>query len=380
MPKRRIFTPGPVPVPDRVRLAMAQPAIHHRAADFVAVFEACRKGLQRVFQTESPVLILTSSGTGAMDCAVSNLLSPGDHALVVCGGKFGERWAEICEAYGVRTTCIDVEWGQPVEPARVEEALAQQPEIRAVYVTASDTSTAVCHPVKEIAEIVRRSDERLMVVDAITAVGVYDLPMDAWGLDAVVGGSQKAFMLPPGLAFLGVSERAQRFAQTSSCPSYYFDLRRELEALPGNQTAWTPAVSLILGLHEALEMMLEEVGLEATWARTEKLAHATREAIRAIGLELLSPDAPSPACTAVKVPDGIDGPALRKTLRDDLGYQLADGQGKLKGKIFRIAHLGDYDRFDTIACIAAVEMALASLGYASKLGEAARTATELLRD
>jgi aspartate aminotransferase-like enzyme len=380
MLKRRIFTPGPVPVPDRVRLAMAQPAIHHRSADFVPAFEACRKGLQRVFQTESPVLIYTSSGTGAMESAVSGLLSPGDHALVVRGGKFGERWAEICEAYGVRTTCIDVEWGQAVEPARVEEALEQHPEIRAVYVTASDTSTAVCHPVKEIAEIVRRSDERLIVVDAITAVGVYDVPMDAWGLDAVVGGSQKAFMLPPGLAFLGVSERAQRFAQTSTCPSYYFDLRRELAALPGNQTAWTPAVSLILGLNEALKIILDEVGLEATWVRTEKLAHATREAMRAIGLELLSPTAPSPACTAIMVPNGIDGQALRVTLRDKLGYTVADGQGKLKGKIFRIAHLGDYDRFDTIACIAAVEMALASLGYASKLGEAARTATELLRD
>ena len=380
MLKRRLFTPGPVPVPDRVRLAMAQPILHHRAADFIPLFQACRQGLQRIVQTENPVLIFASSGTGAMDAAVSNLLSPGDHALVVRGGKFGERWAEICQAYGVRTTCIDVEWGRAVDPADVERALDENPDISAVYVQGSETSTAVRHPVKEIAEIVRRSDDRLMVVDAITAVGVYDIPMDDWGLDVVVSGSQKAFMMPPGLAFLGVSERAQGFVKRSSCPHYYFNLAKELKSLPTDQTAWTPAVSLLFGLAEALKIILDEVGLERTWERTEKLAHATREAMCAIGLELLAPDAPSPACTAVRVPQGVDGPTLRTYLRDELGYTLADGQGALKGKIFRLAHLGYFDRFDTIACIAAIEMALAAVGYVHKVGEGTRTATELLRD
>jgi aspartate aminotransferase-like enzyme len=380
MLKRRLFTPGPVPVPDRVRLAMAQPIIHHRAADFIPVFQKCKAGLQRVFQTESPVLIFASSGTGAMDAAVSNLLSPGDRALVVRGGKFGERWAEICEAYGVHATCIDVPWGQGVDPAELERALEADPEIRAVYLQASETSTASRHPVREIAEIVHRRDDCLVVVDAITAVGVYDLPMDAWGLDVVLSGSQKAFMLPPGLAFMGLSERARSFMQSSRCSHYYFDLEKELASLPTDQTSWTPAVALLFGLAEALDIILEQEGLEQTFARTEKLAHATREAMRAIGLELLAPDAPSPACTAVKVPDGIDGQALRKTLRDQLGYTVADGQGPLKGKIFRIAHLGYFDRFDTIACIAAVEMALAAVGYVHKMGEGARTATELLRD
>lgn len=380
MLKRRLFTPGPVPVPDRVRLAMAQPILHHRAADFIPLFQACRQGLQRIVQTESPVLIFASSGTGAMDAAVSNLLSPGDHALVVRGGKFGERWAEICQAYGVRTTCIDVEWGRAVDPADVERALDENPDISAVYVQGSETSTAVRHPVREIAEIVRRSDDRLMVVDAITAVGVYDIPMDDWGLDVVVSGSQKAFMMPPGLAFLGVSERAQGFVKRSSCPHYYFNLAKELKSLPTDQTAWTPAVSLLFGLAEALKIILDEVGLERTWERTEKLAHATREAMCAIGLELLAPDAPSPACTAVRVPQGVDGPTLRTYLRDELGYTLADGQGALKGKIFRLAHLGYFDRFDTIACIAAIEMALAAVGYVHKVGEGARTVTELLRD
>ena len=380
MLKRRLFTPGPVPVPERVRLAMAPEIIHHRAADFLPVFQHCKAGLQRIFQTAEPVLIFASSGTGAMDASVSNLLSPGDHALVVRGGKFGERWAEICQAYGVRATCLDVEWGRAVDPARVRDALAQHDDIKAVYTTASETSTGARHPIREIAEIVRERDDRLMVVDAITAVGVYELPMDAWGLDVVVSGSQKAFMMPPGLAFMALSERARRFHQSASCPHYYFDLGKELKALDGDQTAWTPAVSLLFGLEEALRIVLDEIGLEETWRRTERLAHATRESMRALGLELYAPDDPSPALTAVEVPDGIDGPALRKRLKDELGYTVADGQGAAKGKIFRIAHLGYFDRFDTIGVIAAVEMALASLGFSFKLGEGVRTATELLRD
>ena len=380
MLKRRLFTPGPVPVPDRVRLAMAPEIVHHRAADFLPIMQRCKAGLRRVFQTEEAVLIFAASGTGAMDAAVSNLLSPGDHALVVRGGKFGERWAEICQAYGVRTTCLDVEWGRAVDPDDVRAALDASPDIRAVYVTASETSTGVRHPVKEIAEIVRRSDERLMVVDGITAVGVYELPMDAWGLDAVVAGSQKAFMMPPGLAFLGLSRRAWRFHEKATCPHFYFDLAAELEALETDQTAWTPAVSLLMGLDEALKIILDEVGLEATWRRTESLARATREAMRALGLELYAPDAPSPACTAVRVPAALDGAKLRKVLKDELGFTVADGQGKAKGKIFRIAHLGYFDRFDAIAMVAAVEMALARLGFAFELGEGVRTAVDLLRD
>ncbi len=380
MLKRRLFTPGPVPVPDRVRLAMAQPIVHHRAADFRPIFETCRRGLQRVFQTEQPVLVFASTGTGAMEAAVANFLSAGDRALVVRGGKFGERWAEICQAFGVETTCIDVEWGQAVDPARVQAALRAQPDVKAVFVQASETSTAVRHPVRELAEIVHRDGERLIVVDGITAVGVYDLPMDAWGLDVVVSGSQKAFMLPPGLAFLALSERAQRFRKQACQRRFYFDLDAEIKMQADNQTAWTPAVSLLVGLAEALRILLDEEGLEATWRRTEALAHATREAMRAMGLELLAPDAPSPACTAVRVPAGIDGPALRKHLRDALGLHVADGQGKLKGKIFRIAHLGYYDRFDAVTAVAAVEMALAALGWTGKFGEGVRTATELLRD
>ncbi len=379
MLKRRLFTPGPVPVPDRVRLAMAAPILHHRQADFLPLFRTCRSGLQRIFQTEQPVLILASSGTGAMEAAVSNFLSPGDRALVVRGGKFGERWAEICEAFGVEATCIDVPWGEGVDPGAVEAALRSDPGIRAVYLQASETSTAACHPVKEVAEAVRSCEgERLVVVDAITAIGVYDVPMDDWGLDIVVSGSQKAFMLPPGLAFLGLSERARHFASSAQNPRYYFDIAKELKNQPKDQTAYTPAVTLLVGLAEALRIILDEEGLEATWARTENLAHATREAMLAMGLRLLAPGAPSPACTAVYVPDGIDGPALRKVLQDELGINVADGQGHLKGKIFRVAHLGFYDRFDAVAAVAAVEMALARLGWSGKSGLGVARATELL--
>jgi aspartate aminotransferase-like enzyme len=381
MLKRRLFTPGPVPVPERVRLAMAPEIIHHRAPDFIPIFQRCKEGLQRIFQTEQPVLIFAASGTGAMNASVANLLSPGDHALVVRGGKFGERWQEICEAYGVRTTCIDVAWGQAVDPAQVGEALDANPDVKAVYLTASETSTCVRHPVREMVQAVRaREGERLVAVDGITAVGVYDLPMDAWDIDVLVSGSQKAFMLPPGLAFLGLSPRAWRFQESATCPRFYFDVAAERKALEGDQTAWTPAVSLLMGLEEALKIILDEQGLEATWRRTEALAHATREAMRAIGLELYAPDAPSPAATAVVVPEGIDGPALRKLLKDDLGFTTADGQGKAKGKIFRLAHLGYFDAFDTIAAVAAVEIALARLGYEFKTGEGVRTVVELLRD
>jgi aspartate aminotransferase-like enzyme len=380
MLKRRLFTPGPVPVPERVRLAMAQEILHHRSADFIPLFQRCKQGMQRMYQTQQPVLMLSASGTGAMDAAVSNLMSPGEHALVVRGGKFGERWAEICEAYGVRTTCLDVEWGRGVDPAEVRRALDAHRDLRALFVTASETSTGACHPLREIAELVRGRDDVLLVVDGITAVGVYDVGMDALGIDALVAGSQKAFMMPPGLAFLGLSERAWARQKEAKCPRFYFDLAEELDALEGDQTAWTPAVSLLIGLDEALKILLDEVGLEATWRRTGAIAKATREAMRAIGLELYAPDAPSPACTAVKVPAGIDGPKLRKLLRDGLGFTVADGQGKAKGKIFRIAHLGYFDAFDTLSVIAAVELALTRLGFSFKLGEGVRTALELLRD
>jgi aspartate aminotransferase-like enzyme len=379
MAKSRLLTPGPVSVPDRVLRAMAHPVIHHRAPDFIPVFEEVRANLKRVFQTGEEVLILSSSGTGAMEAAVANLLGRGDRAVVVRGGKFGERWAELCEVYGVEPVCVDVEWGHAVEPDAVRDAFRRAPDARALLVQASETSTGVYHPIRELAEVVHEAPERLIVVDGITGVGVHDMPMDAWGLDAVVAGSQKAFMLPPGLAFIALSERAKQSLERASGPRYYFDLRKEIAVQPDNQTAYTAPVSLLFGLRESLAIMMEE-GLAAIFARHRSLAHATRAAMSAIGLELFAPDSPSFACTAVCVPEACDGKALVKRLRDEYGFTIAGGQGKASGKIFRVGHMGDVDRFDTVAAIAAIEMALADMGYPAKVGEGTRAALEYLRD
>ena len=379
MPKYRLLAPGPVPVPERVLQAMARPVLHHRAPEFIPVFEAVRADLKRVFQTEEEVLILASSGTGAMEAAVSNFVSPGDRPVVVLGGKFGERWAELCTAYGAAPECVDVEWGQAVTPEAVREAFERVPEARCLFVQASETSTGVYHPIRELAAVVREHPDRLIIVDGISAVGVHDLPTDAWGLDVVISGSQKSFMLPPGLAFLSLSERARAELGRATGPRYYFDLRKELAVQPENQTAFTPAVSLIFGLRESLQMLLAD-GLAVAFERHAMLCRATREAAVALGLKLYAPVSPSHACTAIRVPDGLDGKGLVRRLRDVYGFTIAGGQGRAAGKIFRIGHIGDLDAFDTIAAVAALEMALSDLGFPIKLGEGTRTATELLRD
>ena len=379
MPRYRLLTPGPVAVPERVRLAMAQALVHHRTPDFEPVFEGVRTDLKRVFQTEREVLVLASSGTGAMEAAVANTLSPGDLAVVVRGGKFGERWSELCEGFGVEALNVDVEYGSAVTPDAVRSAFERAPAARALLVQASETSTGVYHPVEQLAEIAHEAPDRLIIVDGISAIGVHDIPTDAWGLDVVVSGSQKSWLLPPGLAFVTLSERALQAVRTSTNARYYFDLRSEIDVQPQNQTAFTPAVSLLVGLREALQIMLED-GLAALFARHEALARATRAAMEALGLELLAPDSPSFACTAVRVPDGVDGRVLVKHVRDRYGMTLAGGQGSLAGQILRIGHMGDLDGFDILSAIAAVEMALADLGFPAKLGEGTRAATEILRE
>ncbi len=378
MLKRRLLTPGPVAVPERVLLAMAQPLIHHRAPDFIPVFQEVRENLKRVFQTEQDVLVLACTGTGGLEAAVSNLLDRGDRAVVVRGGKFGERFAEICDVYGIETVCVDVEWGRAVDPDAVRAAFDSAPDARALLVQASETSTGAYHPIEALAEIVRESEDRLLIVDGISAVGAHDLPMDAWGIDVLVSGSQKSFMLPPGLAFVALSARARAQLDRSTLPRYYFDLRKEFKAQAGDQTAWSAAVSLLVGLRESLQMMLE-AGMPAAFERHATLAEATREAMKAIGLDLLAPDSPSYACTAVCVPEGLDGKALVKRLRDDYGITVAGGQAKLAGKIFRIGHLGYVDGFDMLTAVGAVEMVLADMGYPIKTGEGLRAASERLR-
>ncbi|GIW42077.1 MAG: class V aminotransferase [Candidatus Binatia bacterium] len=376
MIKHYLLAPGPTPVPERVLQALSRPLFHHRTPQFTRILEEVQASLKKLFGTEQDVLVLASSGTGAMEAAVTNTLSPGERALVVNGGKFGERWTRICQAYGVQVEEIRVEWGRAVDPALVEQALEKNPDIRAVLLQASETSTTVLHPVREVAEKTRRRDV-LLLVDGITAVGVTELPMDRWGIDVLVTGSQKALMLPPGLAFVALSARAWKRAESARLPRFYFDLARERKALAEGTTAWTPAISLVVGLHEALTM-IEEEGLERVFARHERNARATRAAARALGLELLAPDHPSPAATGIYVPGGVDGRRLVSYLRDRMGVTFAGGQDRLRGKIVRIAHLGYVGAFDVVVAVAALEMALRHFGHPIELGRGVAAAEEVL--
>jgi aspartate aminotransferase-like enzyme len=376
MRKKYLLAPGPTPVPEGVLLAMARPVIHHRTPLFSAVFREAAELLKYVFQTKQDVLILASSGTGAMEGSVSNLFSPADEVIVVNGGKFGERWGQLAEAYGLKVHWVNVEWGSAVDPGVIKDILEKNPRIKGVLTQASETSTAAAHPVKEIASITKSRD-CLLVVDGITAVGVFDVPMDEWGIDVMVGGSQKAFMLPPGLSFVALSDKAWKFNEKAKCQRYYFDFFKERKNLSKDTSAYTPATSLITGLRESL-IMIKEEGLKKVFSRHERLAKATRSAMEALGLKLLAPSSPSPAVTGVFVPEGIDGGKFVKYLRDDMGVTLAGGQDHLKGKIFRIAHLGYIDTFDIIIAVSAVEMALRKFGHKVSFGKGVAAAEKIL--
>ena len=379
MEKKYLFSPGPTMLPPEVLLKMAEPIMHHREPEFEKIFAEIREGLKYLFQTKNEVLVFTSSGTGAMEGAVSNILSRGDKALVIRGGKFGERWGEVCKAYGIEFIPIDVEWGKAVEPESIRKALESDPAIRAVYSQASETSTGVRHPIREIAEIVKRYEDKVIVVDAITGIGVFDIPTDEWGIDVVVSGSQKALMLPPGLAFAALSEKAWRLVERSNLPKFYFDFKKELKSTKKNQSSYTPAISLFVGLRESLNMIRKE-GLEALFRRHEKLARATREAVKALGLGLYAPDSPSNAVTAVKIPEGIDGERLKDLFFERFGITVAEGQDRAKGKIIRIAHLGYYGRLDMVMVISALEMLLKEMGHRFELGAGVRRLEEVLME
>ncbi len=377
MLKRYLLAPGPTPVPPEVLLAMARPMAHHRAPEFAAMFAELRENLRWLFQTRNDVLTLVASGTGAMEGAVSNFLSQGDKALYVNGGKFGERWGKLCKTFGVNGIEIKVEWGEAVDPQAVADALKKDPAIKAVYIQASETSTGVAHDTRAIAEIVRSCEETMLVVDAITALGVFDLKTDEWGIDVVVAGSQKAMMLPPGLAFASVSDKAWRLAEKAKNTAFYFNFKKERDAQQKNQTAYTAGVSLMVGLQEVLKMLKAE-GLGNVFARHARMAHAMREGMKAAGLALFPKQSPSDALTVVSTPTGVDGQAVYKNLREQYGITAAGGQDHLKGKIFRIAHMGYMDTFDVIQALAATEMVLKGLGHPVKLGAGVGKAEELL--
>ncbi len=367
MLKRYLLAPGPTPVPPEILTAMSMPVIHHRSTDFVPVLESVKKGLKWLYQTENDVLILCCTGTGGMVGSVNNFFSSGDKVLVINSGKFGERWIEICRAYGLQAQEIEVKWGYTVKPEKVEDALNKDPEIKGVFVQATETSTGVYHDIKALGNVVNKRDNTLFIVDAISALAAHDLRTDEWGVDIMVGGSQKGLMLPPGLSFVSVSQKAWNKSEKAKSPRFYFNFKKEREAQAKNQTNFTSAVTLIIGLNESLKMMQKE-GLGNMFKRHERLANATRQAVTALELELYSKESPSNSVTAILAPEGLDGQEIYKKLRDGYGITAAGGQGRARGKIFRIAHLGYSDTFDIIIAVAGIEMVLAGMGYPVKLG------------
>ncbi len=367
MKRNLILTPGPTQVPPQVCGVLGEPIIHHRTPQFQAVLKEATENLKEVFKTKNDVLILTSSGTGAMEAAVANLLSAGDKALTVEGGKFGERWSELCRAYKAQPTVIKVEWGKSVEPAKIEEELKKNPDIRAVFVTLCETSTGVITDVEAVGRIVGKTDA-VLVVDAISALGATEMKTDEWGIDVAVGGSQKGLMLPPGLSFIAVSPKALALAEQSTSPRYYFDLMKAKKSAEKSDTPFTPALGIIRALNESLRLIKEE-GIDNLIARHAKLTMATRAAAQALGLELLTSETDSGGVvTSIMVPEGVDGTKIVKRMRDVYGVTVAGGQAQLKGKIIRIAHMGMLDEFDILTGIACLEKALKETGYPVQLG------------
>jgi aspartate aminotransferase-like enzyme len=377
MIKHYLLSPGPTPIPNEVALAMSETMIHHRTPQFNKVFEQSREGLKKLFGTKNDVLMLASSGTGAMEASVANLFSPADKVLVINGGKFGERWLNIANAFGLHPIELKVQWGRAVEVEAVEKQLRAHPDLKGVMIQASETSTTVLHPVKEIAKLTKNGP--LFLVDGVTAVGVVSVPLDDWGIDVLVTGSQKALMLPPGLGFIALSDRAWERTKQATLPRFYFDLNLERKSQQKGSGAFTPAVSLIFGVRASLDMMQRE-GLDKVYARHARMSRATRAAATALGLKLLAPDSPSPAATGVYLPEGIDADQVLDYLRDHMNITLAEGQDQLKGKVIRIAHVGYMGAFDVITAVAALEMALRKFGVELPFGKGVAAAQEVLME
>jgi len=359
--RARLFTPGPTQIPERVQVAMSNPLMHHRGTLFKQLFQEVRDELKYFFQTDGIVLTLTSSGTGAMEASVANILSKGDKVLTISGGKFGERWGQLCQTYYADTHVQEVPWGEAVNSDDIKDFLKKNPDTKAVFLTHSETSTGVAVDLATIAKVVHENSDALVVVDSITSAGVLPFKMDEWGIDVAVTGSQKGPMVPPGLAVVALSNRAWERVEKSDIPKFYFDLKKERKAQDIANTAWTPAITLIMGMRESLKMIRED-GLENLWKKYALLAHATRQGVLALGLELFA-KSPSDSLTAVKLPESIDGVAFNKHLREKYGITVAGGQAHLKGKIFRISHMGYYDSLDMISMASGLEFALADFGW-----------------
>jgi len=378
MKKYQLMAPGPTPVPPNVLLAMARPIIHHRAAEYDALFLEVREGLKRLVQTGQDVLTPACTGTGAMEAAVANTLSAGDRVIVVNAGAFAQRWLALCKAYGLVVVELPAPHGDTVAPERVAEALSENGDVKAVLVQHSESSTGVLHDVQGYAQATRPTGA-ILVVDAVSSLGIADLPMDAWGIDVVVSASQKGLMLPPGLGLLALSEKAWAAAKRSTLPKYYLDLTEERKYAVKNEARFTPAVSIMVGLREVLRMIAEE-GLPNVLRRHDRLSRATRAGVEALGLALFPKTTPSPALTAVQVPQGVDADRVVERFAASHNITIDGGRGPTKGKIFRIGHMGYVDDFDVTTALAALEQVLHELGqpvdFGASLGAAQKVFVE----
>jgi len=364
--KQRLLTPGPTPLYPKALYAMLGSDLHHRTDEFRSVYKAVLTDLKELMGTANDVLVLVASGTGAMEASITNCFSPGDRVIVCSAGKFGERWAEITKAYGLNVLVLEEPYGKFVRAEALEKALAANPDTKGVFVQASETSTGAAHDVRAMGEAVKKT-QAIFVVDAITGLGTMPLNIDGWGLDIVIGGSQKAFMVPPGIAFLSISPKAWAMTETSKLPKFYFNLKKEKKNAVNGESSWTPATSLMLGMAEALKY-IKTLGMDKLVDNAQQLARATRAAAKALGLELFSPESPSASVTAIKAPAGMDSGVIVKEFKNRFGSIIANGQGTMKGQIFRIAHLGYFDFADLFAMVAELELILHANGAPVKLG------------
>jgi aspartate aminotransferase-like enzyme len=380
--KNRLFTPGPTPLLPAAQFAMAAYTAHHRTADFRALYTRVLSDMKEFIGTKNDVLVLACSGTGIMEASVSNLTSPGDKVLVLTAGKFGERWQSLSKAYGCRVETLSVPYGQTFSLEEI--AVKLTPDVKCVYVQATESSTGARHDIQAITKLVRSMDDTLLVVDAITGLGTTHFHVDGWGVDVIIGGSQKALMIPPGLAYCGVSERAWQRMETTTSPRYYFDLRKERKSAAKGESAYTPATSLIAGLGAALNYLREVGNDSVTDGRrdlvdnAELCAEMTRAGAKTLGLKLFAGGCPAAALTAIESPKGIDSGLIVKAFREHFNAVVANGQGEMKGQLFRVAHIGYYDYMDTIAALAALEQVLGEVtGKPVEFGSAVKAAQEV---
>jgi len=374
--KERLFTPGPTPLLREAEVQALAASLHHRTEEFRRLMRQTLENLQYYFNTQNDVLIFASSGTGAMEGAVTNLLSPGDRVLVGTAGKFGERWVELARAYGAEVLTVESPYGQCLSIEQMKKRLEVDGPFAGVFVQATESSTGVSHDVEALGKVVSTYAETCLVVDAITGLGTTDLRPDEWGLDIVIGGSQKATMVPPGLAFVGVSEKAWKRIEKSKTPRYYFDFAKERKNQAQGESSFTPATTLVVALSAALQY-IRRMGRDNLVANAATLAEATREAVKALGLRPFAACSPSNAVTSIRAPDGMDSGSIVKELRSRFGAIVSNGQGSMRGQIFRLAHLGYYDALDLFAVVAALEITLVKLGHRLELGSGVRAAEEV---